>query len=431
MTEAPLSPDYPASVVGGELRLPKPPGVVRQFWARHPWFTDSLITALYFVPTLLGTIATMFASNPPPAWIAVAQLLAVVVAAAAILLFRRRRPWLLVFVAWLVCLVVYPFGSTDVLPMLLALYALAVYGSARAAWIAFAGSVVVAAASSYLAVWAHADGTVAPFGADAPSSASQFAVIMLIATLIGVTVGNRRRYLKALIDRAHDLARERDQQAQLATAVERSRIAREMHDIVSHSLTVMVTLADGSAATIDRNPERAAEAMRHVAETGRAALVDMRRMLGVLAEPGTSTEALAPQPGAAALPELVERFRAAGLPVQLTTVGAPIGDPNLQLTVYRIVQEGLTNALRYAATAHLVDVAVSHADGMVQVDVIDDAAAASTSGVVGGGNGLVGMRERVALYGGVLEAGPGTVRGWRLHAELRADEASPNSEDVA
>ena len=434
MTEAPISPGYPASVVGGELRLPKPPGVVRQFWARHPWLTDSLITALYFVPTFAGTASFVFASTGPPLWIAIAQLVAIAVAAAAILLFRRRRPWLLVIIAWLVCLVVYPFGSTDVLPMVLGLYALAVYGSTRSAWIGFAGSAVVATASSYIAVWAHADDTVAPFGANAPASASQFTVLLLIATLIGVTVGNRRRYLVALIDRAHDLARERDQQAQLATALERSRIAREMHDIVSHSLTVMVTLADGSAATVGRDPERAAEAMQHVAETGRAALVDMRRMLGVLAEPDDESgcpEELAPQPGTAALPLLVERFRAAGLPVQLTTVGAPIEDPNLQLTVYRIVQEGLTNALRYAATARRVEVTVEHVEGAVRVDVIDDAVVASTSELTSGGKGLVGMRERVALYGGTLEAGPGAQRGWRLHAELRAEEYTPRLETIS
>ncbi|WP_157005987.1 sensor histidine kinase [Agromyces laixinhei] len=428
MAEAPLSPGYPASVVGGELRLPKPPGVIRQFWARHPWLTDSLITALYFVPTFIGSIATLFTFAPPPAWIAVAQLAAVAAAAAAILLFRRRRPWLLVIIAWIVCLVVYPFGSTDVLPMLLALYALAVYGSTRAAWIGFAGSVVVATASSYIAVWAHADDTVAPFGTNAPASASQFTVLLLIATLIGVTVGNRRRYLIALIDRARDLARERDQQAQLATALERSRIAREMHDIVSHSLTVMVILADGSAATVVRNPDRATEAMQRVAETGRAALVDMRRMLGVLAEPGSPADEFAPQPGTTALPELVESFRTAGLPVRFTTVGAPIGDANLQLTVYRIVQEGLTNALRYAATAHRVDVTVEYAQDVVQVEVVDDAAIASPPEMTGGGNGLVGMRERVALYGGTLEAGPGAVRGWRLHVELRAG-VTPHEEE--
>jgi signal transduction histidine kinase len=429
MTEAPISPGYPASVVGGELRLPKPPGVIRQFWARHPWLTDSLITALYFIPTFFSSLAMSFGPDAPSPWITAAQLAAVGVAGAALLLFRRRHPWLLIAVAWLASLVVYPFGATDVSPMLLALYALAVYRSTRAAWLGFGVSVVVASVSSYIAVWAQDGADVAPFGANAPASASQFTIFLLIATLIGVTVGNRRRYLNALIARAHDLARERDQQAQLATALERSRIAREMHDIVSHSLTVMVTLADGSAATTSRDPARAAEAMRHVADTGRAALTDMRRMLGVLAEPGSPAEQLAPQPGTAAIPELVESFRAAGLPVQFTSIGAPIGDPNLQLTVYRIVQEGLTNALRYAANAHRVDLTIEHLEGAVRIDVVDDAENASVSELAGGGNGLVGMRERVALYGGTLEAGPGAQRGWRLHAELRDETTAPNREN--
>jgi signal transduction histidine kinase len=426
MTEAPLSPGRPRAAAGGELRLPKPPGVVRQFWARHPWLTDSLIAAVYFVPTLVGTATTETAATPLQPWILVAQPAAVLAAAAPILLFRRRRPWLLLVIAWVTCLVAAPFGPADVIPTLFGLYALAVYRSTRSAWVGFAGSVVVATLASYLAVWAG-DDTVSPFGADAPASATQFTVLLLIGTLIGVTVGNRRRYLDALIARAHDLARERDQQARLATALERSRIAREMHDIVSHSLTVMVTLADGSSATASRDPERASEAMRHVAETGRTALADMRRMLGVLAEPGTGHDELAPQPDAAAIPALVERFRAAGLPARLTTAGAPVTDPNLQLTLYRIVQEGLTNALRHAAAAHAVEVTIEHADGLVRVDVVDDAPSATSPLDRAGGHGLVGMRERVALYGGTLEAGPGAVRGWHLRAVLRSAEAGDAS----
>src|SRR5215218_5179830 len=413
MTEAPLSPGYPASVVGGELRLPRPPGVVRQFWARHPRLTDALIAVLYFVPTLVGTISFAFDSPTPPQWIGLAQLGSAVASATA-MLFRRDRPWLLMGVAWFGCFVVYPFGSVDLFPVLVALYALAVYRSTRAAWIGFGGSVVIGIASAYLSIWVQPSDTVAPFATGSPESATQFAILMLIATLIGVTVGNRRRYLNALIARAHDLARERDQQAQLATAVERSRIAREMHDIVSHSLTVMVTLADGSAATAERDPGRAAEAMRHVAESGRTALGDMRRMLGVLAEPAVRLADLTPQPGSAAIPELVESFRAAGMPVRLTTTGSSVADPNLQLTIYRILQEGLTNAFRYAAGAARVDVEIEHRDTEVLVTVTDDAASPSTPDLESGGLGLVGMRERVALYGGSLVAGPRAGHGWRL-----------------
>jgi signal transduction histidine kinase len=418
MTEASLSPGYPASVVGGELRLPKPPGVVRQFWARHPWLTDSLITALYFVPTFIGMLSFVFTTPGPPLWAGLAQL-GTVAASAAAMLFRRSRPWLLMGVAWFGCLVVYPFGSVDVFPVLVALYALAVYRSTRAAWIGFGGSVVVGTVSVYLVPWAQAGDVVDPFDAGAPASALQFAILMLIATLIGVTVGNRRRYLNALIARAHDLARERDQQAQLAAAAERARIAREMHDIVSHGLTVMITLAEGSAATAGRDADRAATAMRSVADTGREALDEMRRMLGVLNGPDDMAATLTPQPDTAAIPDLVEGFREAGLPVRLTTVGASIGEPALQLAVYRIVQEGLTNALRHGGRAQRVDVRIAQTGETVEVTVEDDAPPRAEAATPGAGRGLAGLRERVALFGGALEAGALPERGWRLHASLR------------
>lgn len=421
MTEAPLSPGYPASVVGGELRLPKPPGVVRQFWARHPRLTDGLIAGLYLVPGFGATLVEGTGSDPQPAWLLVMQLTAIVAISAALVLFRRSNPWVLLGIAWLAFVAVGPFDELDMIPFLLGLYAVAVYVSSRAAWVGLGVTVMVGTLSSHVSTWVQGTDTIEPFATDAWSASVQIALAAFIATLIGVTVGNRRRYLNALIARAHDLARERDQQAQLATALERSRIAREMHDIVSHSLTVMVTLADGSAATAERDPGRAAEAMRHVAESGRTALDDMRRMLGVLAEPAAPAADLAPQPGAAAIPELVESFRAAGMPIRLTTTGPSVPDPNLQLTIYRIVQEGLTNAFRYAAGAARVDVDIEHRDTEVSVTVTDDAASPSIPDVDGGGLGLVGMRERVALYGGSLEAGPRAGHGWRLRAVLHTD----------
>jgi signal transduction histidine kinase len=421
MTEAPLSPGYPASVVGGELRLPKPPGVVRQFWARHPRLTDGLIAAFYFVPGFGATIVEGTGSEPQPAWLIVVQLAAIVAITAALVLFRRSNPWIVLFAAWVASVAIGPFDELDMIPFLLGLYAVAVYVSSRAAWIGLGVTTVVATVSSLLSTVVQGTSTIEPFNSDPWSTSVQIAVAAFIATLIGITVGNRRRYLNALIARAHDLARERDQQAQLATAVERSRIAREMHDIVSHSLTVMVTLADGSAATAERDPGRAAEAMRHVAESGRTALADMRRMLGVLAEPAVLPADLAPQPGSAAIPGLIESFRAAGMPVRLTTTGPSVSDPNLQLTIYRIVQEGLTNAFRYAAGATRVDVDIEHRDTEVRVTVTDDAASPSVPEVEGGGLGLVGMRERVALYGGSLAAGRRAGHGWRLAAVLQTD----------
>ncbi|MFF2390389.1 sensor histidine kinase [Agromyces sp. NPDC058104] len=428
MTEAPFSPGRPASAVGGELRLPKPPGVIRQFWARHPRLADALIAAAYLVPTFIGTIVMATDDPPQPLWTTIVQLVGIAIAAAALLLFRRSRPWLVTVVAWLVCLLVYPFGASDVYPILFALYGLGVYRSTKSAWIGFAGSVAVSTAAAYLAYWLSSIGVLqSPELLGGPGAAStQYAVVMLVATLIGVTVGNRRRYLDALIARAHDLARERDQQAQLAAIAERGRIARELHDIVSHGLTVMVTLADGSAATVARDPERAAEVMRSVAETGRDALGEMRRMLGVLTGPDAEPAELAPQPGLGALPDLVQGFRDTGMPVTLITVGVPSDDTASGLAVYRIVQEGLTNALRHGERAHQVDVRVEHGPDGVEITVDDDAphGGGADAATHGAGRGIAGLRERAALYGGTLEAGPRPGRGWRLHAVLRHPDGS-------
>lgn len=416
MTQSWLAPDHPNAVAGGEPRLPRPPGVFRQFWARHPRLTDGLIAGIYGVPTIVSAIITALQYGLP-VWLPILQIAVVLAASAAMLLVRRTRPWLVLALGWVACVVSAPSGSLDTLAVLIALYALAVYGSSRAAWIGFGVSVAVGALSSYMSTWLRSSVIVEPFDFDPFGSSIAFALFMLIATLIGVTVGNRRRYLDALIARAHDLARERDQQAELAAAAERSRIAREMHDIVSHGLTVMITLAEGSAVTVSRDPERAADAMRHVADAGRDALGEMRRMLGVLTGPAEAAAERSPQPDVAAIPALVDGFREAGLPVRLTTTGPAITEPALQLTVYRLVQEGLTNALRHASGAQHVDVIVERHDDRVAVTVEDDAMHHGRQ-MTGAGRGLAGLRERVALYGGTVEAGPRPSGGWRLHATL-------------
>jgi signal transduction histidine kinase len=301
-------------------------------------------------------------------------------------------------------------GNETALPF--ALYAVAVYASARQAWVGFAGTAVVStvAAALGLLVGGMDLGT-------AVATAIGLTAIMLIATLIGVNVGNRKRYVQALVDRARQLVRERDQQARLAAASERSRIAREMHDIVSHSLTVMVTLAEGSAAAAATSSASASTAMRQVAETGRQALSDMRRMLGVLhADDESRDSGLQPQPGVGDLDELVAHSRAAGLPVTLTSAGEPPSDPAEQLTIYRIVQESLTNSLRHAGSPSIVSVDVEHTAEATHVRVADDGSGPAE--VQEPGHGLLGMRERVALYGGFLEAGPGEGGGWVVDATI-------------
>ncbi len=281
------------------------------------------------------------------------------------------------------------------------------------------------------------------------------------ALLAGIVVRALRSQLDWLAERAQRLEIERDQQASLAAAAERARIAREMHDVVSHNIQVMVTLADAAAAQAS-DPARAAEAMAEVSATGRQALTDMRRMLGVLREEpsgagltlaaaagvnvagvvggagaatGTtgstngSRPPLAPQPGLRDLTALVERVRGTGLSVSVERLGRPYDVSGAaELTVYRIVQEALTNALKHAHEPDVVDVVLEFDDPDLTVRVSDNgrsvvpvARGAGGGGANGSssGHGVVGMAERAAAFGGRLEAGPKAEGGWEVRATLR------------
>jgi len=420
MTDASPSLDRNSVPVEGDLRLPKPPGMVRQFWYRHPRVTDSIVALAYLLPSALGSLLISGGTiGIDPAFVPAGFVL--VFFGGFVLLFRRSRPWTVLVTTWVITLLSAPvWESVDFALVPFALYALAVYGSTRAAWIGFGGSALVGLASGVLAMTvSRDDGT----GVPGSNNGIGFAVVLVIVVLIGINIGNRRRYVVALLDRAAQLARERDQQAQIAANAERARIAREMHDIVSHGLTVMVTLAEGSAASVDRDPARAVEAMRHVAETGRQALGDMRRMLGVLDDglPATSAGTLEPQPGVAELNGLIEGFRGAGLEVRFTSSGTPPRNPAEQLTVYRLVQESLTNVLRHSGALASVEVAVDYRPDRVLIDVSNSGAVIAPPAPGEGGHGLVGMRERVALYGGTVESGPRADGGWSVHATLTHD----------
>lgn len=418
------SPGRPVSAAGGELRLPNEPGLIRRFWVRHPWWMDSFIAAAYAVPAVVGSLRIAAFSSTLQGTVGLgATGLVLALASAAAVLFRRRTP-LTALVVTVLCAAL-TFSAQNgflVVGICLVLYAIAVYRSNRDVWIGLAGAVATLIVGSFLPL-PHVLG----FNFSSQTVLSH-AVVLLLAVLIGVNIGNRKRYLAALIDRAAQLVRERDQRAQLAAASERARIAREMHDIVSHSLTVMVSLADGSAATVRTAPAKSESAMQQVAETGRHALTDMRRMLGVLdnvtAAPGASPAALSPQPTMDDIGALVETFRSAGLPVRWSTSGVPPQDPGQQLTVYRIVQEGLTNALRYAAEAtHVTADAVFTAESVTVVIEDDCRVPASRTG--GTGRGLLGLQARVALYGGTLQSGPRTNGGWRVFAAFASETGAP------
>ncbi|CAL9274823.1 hypothetical protein SUDANB5_03310 [Streptomyces sp. SudanB5_2050] len=244
-----------------------------------------------------------------------------------------------------------------------------------------------------------------------------------VAALIGVTVRTRRNYTAALEDRARRLETERDQQARIAAAAERARIAREMHDIIGHNLSVITGLADGGRYAAAKSPERAAQALDAIGSTSRQALGELRRLLDVLREdaPGRPHSAeLAPQPSLTDLAPLVDGVRRAGLPVRTTVHGRPDLPAGRQLAVYRVIQEALTNTLKHAGPDATADIQLRYGEGGSVTLTVTDTGRAVRSDSPGDGRGLPGMRERTALYGGTLEAGPRPhpERGWRVHLHL-------------
>jgi signal transduction histidine kinase len=241
---------------------------------------------------------------------------------------------------------------------------------------------------------------------------------------LGLYFATRRAYLAELHDRAERLERERDQQGEIAAAAERARIAREMHDIVAHHLTVMITLSDAAVAASAGSPERAAEVMRSVSATGRRALADTRRLLGGLRRPPgeDSGPALAPVPDLTQLDALIEQVRSAGLDTTLVIHGeAPEVPAGMQLTVYRLVQEALTNTLKHGGAGARAYVRLRYQPGELRVDIEDDGAGTTAPATAGVGSGLIGMRERVRAYGGDVQAGPRRPGGWSVSARLHLD----------
>ena len=256
-------------------------------------------------------------------------------------------------------------------------------------------------------------------------NALALSAILVAALAFGLYVGTRRFLLAELRARADRLEHERDQQAAIASAAERARIAREMHDIVAHHLTVMVALSDGAVAASSKSPERAVEVMRTVSATGRQALADTRRLLGVLRDDSEDSGDRRPLPDLSDLDELLHRVRDAGLPVRYEVHGGnPEVPPAIQLTVYRLVQEALTNTMKHAGRGVSATVALHYAPDELGIEVRDDGGTplGVTTTANGAGRGLAGMRERVRAFGGDVRSGPVDGRGWQVSATVRLQE---------
>ncbi|MFK3985564.1 sensor histidine kinase [Micromonospora sp. NPDC050397] len=242
-------------------------------------------------------------------------------------------------------------------------------------------------------------------------------LIALVCFFVGRTVHARRATIRALEERARVAEENQRSLADQAVADERRRIARELHDVVAHHVSVMSVLATGAQRVLPRDPRAADEALGSIAETSRTTLRELRRLLDVLRTDTEPAAELTPQPGLAGLEALVDQVREAGLPVSLRVDGEPAPlEPGLALTVFRIVQEALTNALKHAGTA-TAQVRLSFGVYWLVVEVVDTGRGPSLD-PNRAGHGLVGMRERVALYGGALRTGPRPGGGFRVYAKV-------------
>ncbi|KDN77751.1 sensor histidine kinase [Streptomyces olindensis] len=246
-----------------------------------------------------------------------------------------------------------------------------------------------------------------------------------LAWVLGDSIRTRRAYFAQLEERAARLEKEREAQSKVAVAAERARIARELHDVVAHNVSVMVVQADGAAYVLDAAPDQAKKALETISSTGRQALAEMRRLLGVL-RTGEHQEAgeYVPQPDVRQIEDLVEQCRGSGLPVDFKVEGTPRPLPSgVELTAYRIVQEALTNTRKHGGPNAGASVRLVYFDDGLGLLVEDDGKGAphelyEEGGFDGQGHGLIGMRERVGMVGGTLDAGPRPGGGFRISALL-------------
>jgi signal transduction histidine kinase len=407
---------------------------------RHPKLVDGTLALL-----VLG-----FGLSLSPIWVRHPALIPVMVALAVPIVFRRQYPtaaFAAAVAVGAVQVVVSSWPTIADVSVLILLYSLAVSRPWRTSAPALAICVLGAAVATVR--WRVAgDGT--------------YWRVLLVMGLVSMpalltwlaadSVRWRRGYYAALEDKTQRLERERDALAQVAAAAERARIARELHDIVAHHVSVMVVQADGAAFALENSPGKAREALGAISGTGRQALAEMRRLLGMLRSPAAGPE-LGPVPGTSQLSALLEQTRAGGVPVSFSQEGRPAASTDgradgADLAVYRVVQEALTNVRRHGGPGVTAAVSIRYTTDGITVSVTDDgrgaaaqppgadkasagcagadSAGADSAGADSAGHGLHGMRERVELYGGTVTAGPRPGGGYQVTATLPLMAAQPN-----
>jgi signal transduction histidine kinase len=373
-------------------------------WLRHPSdrTKDIAVAAVVAVPVMGTGIQDAILLDRP-------QLVVFSLIGAVALLFRRRWPFAVLAVTAVATIAANPDEALP-LAVIVALYTIA---STRP-WRQTAAAVAVLVAGNVLNI--VADGNDLNLG-----PVIGFGVQCVAVAAIGLYVGGRGATLDALRERAERLDRERELLADRAVAEERVRIAQELHDVVAHNVSLIVVQAQALGATVP--DERVADATDGIADLGRQAMTEMHRTLKLLRTPDDDAAQRAPQPGLANLGKLLEQSRAAGLDVRFAIEGEPRElSQSLDLSAFRIVQEALTNVLKHAGHAR-ASVTVGYRPEALELTVVDSGNGTPSPGVAtSGGHGLVGMRERAAMFGGTLTARPRGDRGFEVNAVLPYSE---------
>jgi signal transduction histidine kinase len=388
------------------------------FLRRHPTGVDSFWAIVLFGLSVVSGTVEQEATGTDLPWIVVpvTLLLCLVIA------LRRRMPEMMLVLAAVVGVAQLVLNVPTTLAnfaMLVIVYTVAATGASWARRFGLAGG--LAAAPLAQLRWHEGAQTTAAHIAIAVFQTVPFA----LAWVLGDSLRTRRAYFAQLEERAARLEKEREAQAKVAVAAERARIARELHDVVAHNVSVMVVQADGAAYVLDAAPDQAKKALETISSTGRQALAEMRRLLGVL-RTGEHQEAgeYVPQPDVEQIEDLVEQCRDSGLPVDFKVEGTPRPLPSgVELTAYRIVQEALTNTRKHGGPNAGASVRLVYFDDGLGLLVEDDGKGAphelyEEGGADGQGHGLIGMRERVGMVGGTLDAGPRPGGGFRISALL-------------
>lgn len=394
------------------------------FLRRHPTWVDGFWAVVLFG---LSCVSVTNLDGAPNYHGSLPVALTVSVVLCTVVALRRRMPEKMLLVAAAVGLAQLVLDQQAIIAdfaMLVIIYTVAADGAAWASRVGLVAGLVAGTLAQMR--WPEERTSVLGNIAIAVFKTVPFA----LAWVLGDSLRTRRAYLAQLEERAARLEKEREAQSKVAVAAERARIARELHDVVAHNVSVMVVQADGAAYVLDTAPDQAKKALETISGTGRQALAEMRRLLGVL-RTGEHKEAgeYVPQPDVEQIDELVEQCRSAGLPVDFKVEGTPRPLPSgVELTAYRIVQEALTNTRKHGGPNAGASVRLVYFDDGLGLLVEDDGKGAphelyEEGGADGQGHGLIGMRERVGMVGGTLDAGPRPGGGFRISVLLPLKQA--------